>query len=101
MDGLRGNSGSILESRGKNNLRPDGRATGRHSTAKRGADGKVTHYAEYKPNRRNPTGHDEVKRVDLTGRAHTNPDGTSVPTPHVSEAGTSAVRPARLDELPK
>lgn len=99
LKGLLG--GSILESRGKNNLRPDERATGEHSTAKRGADGRVTNHAEYKPNPRNPSGHDEVKRVDVTGRAHTNPDGSKVPTPHVSEAGTPGVRPARPDELPR
>jgi RHS repeat-associated protein len=51
--GLLGSSpdqGSILESRGKNNLKPDERATGEHSTFKRGPDGKISNHAEYKPN---------------------------------------------------
>ena len=67
---------------------------------KRGPDGKVSNYATYEPNPKNPSGFQEVKRVDVTGRPHRNPDGTIVPTPHVKEAGTKGVRPAKPEELP-
>jgi hypothetical protein len=93
--------GSVLENRSKNKVGPDPSASGPHSSIKRGPDGKISNYATYKPEPRNPSGHNEIKRVDVTGRPHTNPDGTSVPTPHVSEVGQPGVRPARLDELPK
>jgi hypothetical protein len=36
----------------------------------------------------------------VTGAAHRNPDGTVVPTPHVHEAGSRAVRTPTPDELP-
>ena len=87
--------------RGANRLKPDPEATGPHSTFKRGADGNVSNHAEYKPNARNPSGSQQVKRVDVSGKEHTNPDGTVVPTPHVEEAGKKGVRPAQPDELPK
>jgi len=32
----------------------------------------------YKRNDKNPTGYDEVKRVDTKGKPHTNRDGTKV-----------------------
>lgn len=96
LEGAGGTAG-----RGKNRLQPDPQATGEHSTFKRGADGSVSNHAEYKPNAKNPSGFQEVKRVDVSGKAHTNPDGTVVQTPHVKEAGTKGVRPARPDELPR
>ena len=86
--------------RAKNKLTPDPRAEGPHSTYRTGPDGKTSNYATYEANPRNPSGYQEVKRVDVTGRSHRNPDGTIVPTPHVREAGTRGVRPARPDELP-
>lgn len=61
---------------------------------------KKRNVLEYAPNTRNPSGFQEVKRVDVTGKAHRNPDGTVVPTPHVKEAGVKGVRPATPDELP-
>jgi hypothetical protein len=49
----------------------------------------------YKKNSKNPTtGFDEVKRTDTKGKAHTNSDGSKVPTPHVHEKGKKDVRPA-------
>ena len=87
--------------RGANKLGPVKEAQGAHSTFKTDADGKVTNTATYTPNPKNPSGHDEVKRVDVTGTAHTNSDGTKVPTPHVHEAGQKDVRPARPEEQPK
>jgi len=36
--------------RGKNNLKPDPKADGPHSTFKRGQDGKVSGHAEFQPN---------------------------------------------------
>lgn len=86
--------------RGANNLKPDPKAEGPHSTFKRGEDGKVSGHAEFQPNDKNPSGFDQTKRVDVTGKPHTNRDGTSVPTPHVHEKGTKDVRPARPDEIP-
>jgi RHS repeat-associated protein len=87
--------------RGANNLRPDPNAQGAHSTFKRDSSGAITNTATYEPNPRNPSGFQEVKRVDVSGKAHTNPDGTVVPAPHVKEAGKRKVRPARPDELPR
>ena len=56
-------------------------------------NGPLKGYTTYKPNPQNPTGHDEIKRVDVTGKPH-----GGVPTPHVVEKGK--VRPARPDEIP-
>lgn len=86
--------------RAKNKLEPDPRAEAPHSTRKVDENGKTTNYATYEVNPQNPSGFQETKRVDITGRAHRNPDGTIVPTPHVKEAGMKGVRPARQDELP-
>jgi RHS repeat-associated protein len=86
--------------RAANKLKPNTGAEGAHSTFKRGPDGKISNYATYKPNPRNPSGFQETKRVDVTGSPHRNPDGTVVPTPHVKEAGTKGVRPAKPEELP-
>jgi YD repeat-containing protein len=49
---------------------------------------------------KNLSGFQEVKRVDVTGRSHRNPDGTVISTPHVKEEGTKGVRPATRKELP-
>jgi hypothetical protein len=86
--------------RGGTRLGPDPSAQGAHSTFKRGADGRTSNYATYDPNPKNPSGFQEAKRVDVTGRSHRNPDGSIVPTPHVKEAGSKGVRPARQEELP-
>lgn len=79
----------------KNKLGPDPSAEGAHSTFKRGPDGEVTGHAEFQPNPQNPTGFDQTKRVDVTGKAHGGVD-----TPHVHEKGKKGVRPARDDEIP-
>ena len=88
--------------RGKNRLTADQDAVGPHSTFNRNADGNITGHAEYTPNPRNPTGFDEVKRVDTQhANPHTHKDrstGNAVPTPHVHEGKNC--RPARPDELP-
>jgi uncharacterized protein RhaS with RHS repeats len=87
--------------RAANKLKPVEGAEGAHSTFKRGPDGQITNTATYTPNSKNPSGFDETTRVDVTGKPHTNSDGTKVPTPHVHEAGQKDVRPAKPDELPK
>ncbi len=87
--------------RAANKLAPDPKAAGAHSTLKRDADGNITNTATYNPNSKNPSGFQETKRVDVTGKAHTNPDGAVVPTPHVKEAGVKEVRPALPDEPPR
>jgi hypothetical protein len=86
--------------RNANKVAPVSGADGAHSVVKRDANGNVTNTATYAPNPQNPSGFDEVKRVDVTGKSHTNPDGTNVPTPHVHEAGQKGVRPATPEDLP-
>jgi len=76
------------EGRGKNNRKPDPAATGDHTVSN--DRGSTT----FKRNDKNPTGFDEVKRVDTKGKAH-----GKVPTPHVHEP-KKPVRPARADEIP-
>jgi RHS repeat-associated protein len=98
--GSSGGSAAGGGGRGANNLKPDPAAGGAHSTVKRGPDGATSNYGTYEPNPKNPSGFQEVKRVDVTGRPHRNPDGTIVPTPHVKEAGAKGVRPATPEELP-
>ena len=85
--GLCGKSG-----RGKK-LAPDPKAKGPHTTFKRDPSGKVTHYATYQPNSRNPSGFDEILRFDRVGKAH-----GGVPTPHVHTP--QGVRPAFMWEIP-
>lgn len=89
--------------RGANNLKSDPAAQGPHSTFKTDPQGRVTGHAEWQPNPRNPSGFDEVKRVDMMGDPHYNKvTGERVPTPHVHEMGTpGGVRPARPDEVPR
>ncbi len=82
--------------RGKNKLRPDPNAQGPHTTFKTNTDGKVTGHAEWKPNPKNPSGFDQVKRVDTQyANPHTH---AGVPTPHAHIKG--GVRPANPNELP-
>jgi len=78
-----------------NKLKPSSEATGDHSSFKVGQDGKITNTATYKQNPKNPSGFDEVKRVDVKGKAH---DGVN--TPHVHEP-KKPVRPAKPEELPR
>jgi len=92
--------------RGKNNLKPESTAEGEHTTFKTNASGQVTGHAEWAPNAQNPTGFDQVKRVDTQHAeptSHVNKvTGEDVPTPHVHDPETpGGVRPARPDELPK
>lgn len=90
-----------LESRSKNRLSPDVTAEGDHTNFKRDQSGKISNYATYRRNEKNPSGFQEEKRVDITGREHTNPDGSIVATPHVHETGKKGVRPAAEGEIPK
>jgi hypothetical protein len=89
--------------RGANRLKPDPKATGPHSTWKTDADGNIAGHTEWTPNAQNPSGFDEVKRVDLQGGPHYNKaTGQDVPAPHAHEKGIPGnVRPARPDEIPK
>lgn len=81
--------------RGSNHLKPSSEATGDHFSFRRG----ISNTATYKVNDKNPTGFDEVKRVDVEGGSHQNRSGVEVPTPHVHEGKN--VRPALPDELPR
>ena len=78
-----------------NKLKPSSEATGDHSSFKTDGSGKITNTATYKQNPKNPSGFDEAKRVDVTGKAD-----NGVKTPHVHEP-KQKVRPARPDELPR
>ena len=69
--------------------------TGDHRSFKTDGKGKITNTATYKQNPKNPSGFDEVKRVDVTGKKH-----NGVNTPHVHEP-KQRVRSAKLDELLK
>src|SRR5690606_31966362 len=92
--------GRLNASRADNKLKPNSAADGDHSSIKRDPSGKTTNTATYKKNPKNPSGFDEVKRVDVTGKPHFDKKtGKSVPTPHVQEP-KKPVRPARQDELP-
>lgn len=76
------------EGRGKNNRRPDSEATGDHTVSN--DRGSTT----FQRNDRNPSGFQEVKRVDTQGKSH-----GGVETPHVHEGGK--VRAAQPNEIPK
>jgi RHS repeat-associated protein len=76
------------EGRGSNNRKPDSEATGDHSVSNK--NGSTT----YTKNDKNPTGFQEVKRVDKNGASH-----NGVKTPHVHE--NKNVRPAKPFEVPK
>lgn len=78
--------------RGKNNRKPDLEAKGDYIVTDK--KGNTT----YKENSQNPSGFDEVKRTDVEGKAHTNTDGSKVPTPHMHEKGKKDVRPAKKGE---
>jgi RHS repeat-associated protein len=74
--------------RGSNNREPDPAASGDHSVYD--DRGNTT----YQKNDQNPSGFDEVKRVDKVGSSHANKDGTDVPTPHVHTKGQKDVSAA-------
>ncbi len=56
------------------------------------ATGEIKKFAEWTPNTnpRDPRSFDLAKRFDRFGPAHTNADGSVVPTPHINEADGSA-----------
>lgn len=92
--------------RARNNLQPDPRAQGPHSTFKLDPAGRVSGHAEWVPNPKNPSGFDQVKRVDTQyGNPHTHHNtatGQEIPTPHVHDkSAPGGVRSARPDELPE
>ncbi|MEP2510418.1 MAG: RHS repeat-associated core domain-containing protein, partial [Reichenbachiella sp.] len=76
------------QGRGKNKRQPDSEATGDHTVSNE--RGSTT----YKKNDKNPSGFQEVKRVDKKGASH-----GGVETPHTHENGK--VRSATPDEIPK
>ena len=89
------NYGEKIGTKLDNKLKPSPEASGDHSSFKTAGSGKTTNTAKYKQNSKKPSGFDEVKRVDVTGKAH-----NGVNTLHVHEP-KQQVRPARPDELPK
>jgi RHS repeat-associated protein len=87
------NSGSSNQGsgqgRGSNNRKPDPQATGDHTVSD--ANGSTT----YVKNDRNPSGFQEVKRVDVVGSDH-----GGVPTPHVHIPGQKLPTPAKPADIP-
>ncbi|MFG3697675.1 polymorphic toxin-type HINT domain-containing protein [Micromonospora sp. NPDC047620] len=84
-------------------LRPDPNAVGEHTTfARDGTTGQVKKWATWRPqtNPRNPAPFEMVERFDLQGPAHTNKDGTKVPTPHINLPNGGDARPAQPWEIP-
>ena len=93
VSNLLSGKGMVNSSRSTNKLEPNTGAQGDHSSIKRDGSGKTTNTATYEKNANNPSGFQEKKRVDVTGKAH-----GKVETPHVHENGN--VRPAKKDDLP-
>ena len=85
----------------KNYLSPHKSAAGSHTVFKRGTNGRISNYATYHKNPRNPSGFQQQKRVDIAGKAHTNPNRLKIPTPHVQQTGIKGVRPAHPEEIPR
>ena len=93
-----------VHNRGCNRLKPDANAKGSHTTfSKDPKTGQISHYAEWTPNSKNPTGFDFVKRFDGIGGKHTNSvTNISIPAPHIH--GKTIPRGVRLpfpEELPR
>lgn len=88
--------------RSKNHLKPDERAEGDHTVFRSDNNKGVFKYETYKRNHKNPTGFDSSKRVDMTGKSHTNKTTqVDVPTPHVQGKNIpGGVRPASQAEIP-
>lgn len=75
----------MVHNRGCNKLKPDPKAKGDHSTFRRDPKtGKITQYAAYRKNPMNPSGFDEVLRLDEAGGLYTNAiTKIDVPTLHI------------------
>jgi len=86
----------------RNKLKPDEEASGDHTTFLEDVWGRIIRYATYIQSWLNPTGFDEVKRVDLEGKPHINKTtGETISTPHVHEKASTEVRKALENEIPK
>lgn len=91
--------------KGRNKLVPDPDAQGPHSVFRRGEDGRITHYEEFRPqsNPKNPNPWESTKRFDGEGKPHYNKQtGEQVETPHMHDPmAPDGVRSPTPDELPK
>jgi hypothetical protein len=96
-------SGDNNTGRGSNHQKPDSEAQGDHSTFRTDPKtGKITNTATYEKNPKNPSGFQEKKRVDVTGKPHIHSKTKEpIKTPHVIEPKQKNPRPARADELPR
>ncbi len=101
--GIARGGGGTGNGRGANNLKPDSNAQGAHSTFKTDSNQKLTNHAEWQPNPKNPSGFNEVKRVDVVGGPHRNKaTGQTIPTPHTHGKDIpGGVRPSIPEELPR
>jgi RHS repeat-associated protein len=100
---LAGNTPVLVHNAGGDKLRPDYNAEGPHTTFLRDrGTGQIKKWATWIPqtNPRNPAPWEMVERFDLQGPAHTNRDGTKVPTPHINLPNGGDARPAQPWEIP-
>ena len=83
-------------------LRPDENALGNHTVFIETLFGKILKYATYILSRFNPSGCDEIKRVDLFGEEHYNKNYWRIhPNSSFTEKGIQGgVRNAVEDEIP-
>ena len=87
----------------KNKILPNLSATGNHVVYKTSpSTGKITNYAVFNVNTKNPTGFDEVIRYDGVGSAHTNSVTGKKIMPHIHDKNTPGkVREVYTDEIPR
>ena len=72
--------------RGKNNIRPNSNATGKHAVYKPDSvTGKITNYKVYDINSQNPSGFDEILGYDGVGKPHVNKVTGEKLLPHVHD----------------
>ena len=100
---LAGDTPVLVHNAGGERLRPDYNAEGPHTTFIRDrGTGQVKKWATWIPqtNPRNPAPWEMVERFDRQGPAHTNRDGTKVPTPHINLPNGGDARPAQPWDIP-
>ena len=94
------NSGG--KGRGKNNIKPNSNATGKHAVYKTDpTTGDITNYKIYDVNPKNPSGFDEILGYDGVGTPHINKVTGEKLLPHVHDKNCiGGVRKPFPDEIP-
>lgn len=101
--GLGENLGRVYSNRRKNELKPDPKATGPHSTYKKDPiTGKTTNYETYRPqtNPKNPTAWERIIRYDEMGSPHRETISSKYILPHVHDFIKKIVREPKGFEIP-